>query len=137
MYTLRSLFMFSFGGFNDFGGLESPKEKLEINFPKENPVGYGIAIRNGFDIEKFTSPKKLEVEISSTTDLVLTLEIKVSPGNQVTKSVDFTLTEGVNHIDYSDFDVYGHEISEIVFFTSQAKNAKIVGSIQIQNFELS
>lgn len=137
MYTLRSLFMFSFGGFNNFGELESPKKKLEINFPEENPVGYGIAIRNGLDIEKFTSPKKLEVEISSTTDLVLTLEIKAAPGNQVIKSNDYTLTKGINNVEHSDFDVYGHEISEIVLFTSQAKNPGKIGSLKIQNFELS
>ncbi len=134
--SLKGLFIFTFGGLKDFGKVVDPNTEIKIDFPNDQSQGYVIAVRNGLEIKKFSSIKELNLDFISTTDLVLTFKVKVQPRYQVVKSVEFNLTEGVNHITYSDFNIDEHQILQMDFLISKEKNPEKVGSIQVRNFEL-
>ena len=72
MKNIDNYFAFSFGGNCDFGQNQAITQFNSINFPVENPTGYGFSVYNTF--EQLRRGGTIIFEVSSTEDLLITKE---------------------------------------------------------------
>lgn len=120
MKNINNYFWFCFGGKYDVGELHSVATIETIDFPFEEEVGYGAAIRKNQEVDNFGMYKEITANLYVSSSLILTIEFATALG---TKSMKQELTEGNNTLTFVIPEYDG--IKEIKFFVSHHDNRKL------------
>lgn len=116
---VEGYFWFSFGGNSDIGECHRIGNNEKIDFPTEQEVGYGAALRNGMeaDLNKYT---KCIATVFASSPITVTAEY---PANKPTYPQDIQVKSGENTI---SFDIpTGCTVNEVKLFISRAKNTEL------------
>ena len=116
---MEGYFWFSFGGNSDIGECHWIGTTEKVDFPVENEVGYGAALRNGMEAD-FSKYNKCRVEILASNPLTVTAEY---PANKPTYPQDIQIETGKNIV---NFEIPTNcTVNEVKLFISHAKNKEL------------
>ena len=111
---IEAMFVFSFGGSDDFGNPYNIGEKFFLDFSPK-PTGIGFAIRDGVDVD-FGFENQIKLKISADKEIKATVEFKtVKSYGAPEKAENVTLDKGENEI-IVDIPDLSSPLKEIVVF---------------------
>lgn len=133
----KKFFAFSFGGKNDFGKVLHEDDFIDIDFPKDDEIGYGLAIRNVIDCH-IPKQGKYKFNLHTNHPINLTVEIKTQlSGGAPEFSKTFHIEDGFNTISARIPENLSSELKEIVIFVPKVDNPGLKTSLILSSYEFN
>lgn len=133
----QNFFAFSFGGSNDYGKMSGEGDTFVINFPRDDEVGYGFAIRNGIDCD-IPNNGVYNFSVHSDHKINVIVEIKTERSGgapEITKT--FGIIPGENVISAEISESLSSGIKEVVLFIPRADNPELQTFFKLESYNFN
>ena len=132
----NKFFAFCFGGSNDYGKIAGEGDTFVINFPRDDEVGYGFAIRNKIDYD-IPNNGVYNFSVHSDHKMNVTVEIKTeSSGGAPEVAKTFAIMPGENEIS-GEIGSLSSRIKEVVLFIPRVNNPELQTFFKLVSYKFN